>query len=90
RLEYKQWILTKTGGNLGLRSVSSLNRCNRAEKITQRQAVVPEYAWPAPSHKQGEKRPKIEKDATPQMSQWLIDAEIPVEGVDTMIADPKE
>lgn len=57
------------------------------ECITQRQAVVPELAWPAPSHRQGEERPKMQLGEVAQMSQWLKDAEIPVEGVDTFIAD---
>jgi ribonuclease Z len=60
------------------------------ERITQRQAVVPDYAWPVPSHRHGEKRPKMEADAVPQISQWLQDAEIPIEGVETFISDAEQ
>ncbi len=60
------------------------------EKITQRMAVVPELAWPAPSHRHGEDRPKMEAHEITPMSQWLVDAEIPVEGVDTNIADAEQ
>ena len=55
-----------------------------------RMAVVPDYAWPAPSHRHGEERPKMDVTGIATMSQWLIDAEIPVEGVDTFIADAAE
>lgn len=57
------------------------------EKITQRQACVPDLAWPVPSHRHGDKRPAMEIEAVTQMSQWLQDAEIAVEGVETWIAD---
>lgn len=60
------------------------------DKITQRMAVVPDYAWPAPSHRHGEERPKMDTTGIATMSQWLKDAEIPVEGVDTFIKDAAE
>lgn len=55
--------------------------------ILQRRAVVPDLAWPVPSHRQGEARPPMERAAVAQMSQWLSDAEISIEGVSTAIAD---
>lgn len=57
------------------------------DRITQRMAVVPDYAWPAPSHRHGEERPRMDVTGIATMSQWLADAEIPVEGVDTFIRD---
>ncbi|MCB1462887.1 MAG: MBL fold metallo-hydrolase [Nitratireductor sp.] len=57
------------------------------EHIIQRQACVPELAWPAPAHTHGQKRPAMERNKVPQMSQWLKDAEIAVEGVETNISD---
>ena len=57
------------------------------DAITQRQAVVPDLAWPVPSHKHGEKRPSMERQNVVQMSKWLRDAEIPVPGVETAIID---
>lgn len=57
------------------------------ESITQRQAVVPDYAWPVPSHRHGAARPRMDTTGIARMSQWLKDAEIPVEGVDTFITD---
>lgn len=57
------------------------------DNILVRKAVVPDLAWPVPSHRHGQKRPPMERHKAPQMPQWLRDAEIPVEGVDTVIQD---
>ena len=57
------------------------------DNILVRKAVVPNLAWPVPSHRHGQKRPPMERHKAPQMPQWLRDAEIPVEGVDTVIQD---
>lgn len=57
------------------------------EGITQRKAVVPDLAWPAPAHHQGQPRPPMEREKVAQISSWLLEAEIPVEGVTTEITD---
>lgn len=57
------------------------------ERITQRKAVVPDLAWPAPAHNHGAPRPPMERDKVARMSDWLAAAEIPVEGVETAITD---
>ncbi|SDJ92948.1 guanitoxin biosynthesis MBL fold metallo-hydrolase GntH [Aliiruegeria lutimaris] len=57
------------------------------QSITQRQAVVPDLAWPVPSHRSSQKRPRMDTEKIANMSQWLKDAEIPVDGVETFIED---
>jgi len=57
------------------------------DTITQRRAVVPDLAWPVPSHRHGQERPAMEHHDILPMSQWLRDAEIPVDGVETEILD---
>ncbi|MCB1407139.1 MAG: MBL fold metallo-hydrolase [Rhodobacteraceae bacterium] len=57
------------------------------DRIRQRRAVVPDLAWPVPSHRHGSERPKMEHHDILPMSDWLRDAEIAVEGVETTIID---
>lgn len=56
-------------------------------EILQRQAIVPDLAWPVPSHRHGEERPPMEPTEVAAMSQWLVDAEISIEGVETNIVE---
>lgn len=60
------------------------------KEIVYRQAVVPDLAWPVPSHRHGRKRPSMDTSDIVHMSQWLKDAELPVAGVETSIVDAKE
>jgi ribonuclease Z len=53
--------------------------------VTQRMAVVPDEAWPVPSHRASEQRPSMDAFNLATLSDWLAAAEIPVEGVDTVI-----
>ncbi|MEZ4709463.1 MAG: guanitoxin biosynthesis MBL fold metallo-hydrolase GntH [Caldilineaceae bacterium] len=55
------------------------------ERITQRMAVVPNQAWPAPSHRANEERPPMDPAKMRTLSPWLAAAEIKVEGVETTI-----
>lgn len=55
--------------------------------ILQRKWVIPDLAWPAPPHHHGQPRPPMERDKVARMSSWILAAEIPVEGVDTLITD---
>ena len=55
------------------------------EGITQRMAVVPDEAWPVPSHRASEARPPMDTSNLATMSEWLAAKEIPVDGVDTKI-----
>lgn len=57
------------------------------QRITQRRAIVPDLAWPAPAHHHGQARPPMDHHDVQPMSDWLRDAEIPVEGVETTIVD---
>lgn len=58
-----------------------------ASEIVQRKAVVPDLAWPVPSHRHEAPRPAMERAKVAQMSDWVKRAEIRVEGVDTVIRD---
>ncbi|MBT5874192.1 MAG: MBL fold metallo-hydrolase [Candidatus Latescibacteria bacterium] len=54
--------------------------------IRQRQAVLPDLAWPVPSHRDDSRpRPPMDPDMIAHLSPFLQEAEIKVEGVDTDI-----
>ena len=55
------------------------------EDITQRMAVVSDMAWPVPRHKPQSERPPMEEQYMFPLSDFLAEAEIPVEGVTTNI-----
>jgi ribonuclease Z len=56
------------------------------DRITQRKAVLPDLAWPAPAHHAAtDTRPPMNPNKLATLSPFLQEAEIPVEGVDTEI-----
>jgi len=56
------------------------------DRITQRKAVLPDLAWPAPAHHAAtDTRPPMNPNKLATLSPFLQESEIPVEGVDTEI-----